>query len=94
MQAQEADPGSMLWLYRHALRIRKRERALGDGPMTWLPSEPTALVFQRGDDVVNVTNLGSSSLPLPDHHRILLASSPLVDGMLPPDSTAWLHRSA
>ena len=94
VQAQEADPGSMLWLYRQALRIRKRERALGDGPMTWLPSEPTALVFQRGDDVVNVTNLGSSPLPLPDHDRILLASSPLVDGMLPPDSTAWLHRSA
>jgi alpha-glucosidase len=62
--------------------------------MRWLPSEPTALVFQRGDDVVNVTNLGSSLLPLPDHDRILLASSPLVDGMLPPDSTAWLHRSA
>ncbi len=27
VQAQEADPGSMLWLYRQALRIRKRERA-------------------------------------------------------------------
>lgn len=94
VQAQEADPGSMLWLYRQALRIRKRERALGDGPMTWLPSEPTALVFQRGDDVVNVTNLGAAPMALPDHDRILLASAPLVDGMLPPDSTAWLHRSA
>jgi alpha-glucosidase len=94
VQAQEADPGSMLWLYRQALRIRKRERALGDGMLTWLPSEPSALVFQRGDDVVNVTNLGTNPMALPDHDRILLSSTPLVDGMLPPDSTAWLHRPA
>lgn len=94
VQAQEADPGSMLWLYRQALRIRKRERALGDGTLTWLPSEPSALVFQRGDDVVNVTNLGTNPMALPDHDRILLSSTPLVDGMLPPDSTAWLHRPA
>jgi len=94
VQAQEADPGSMLWLYRQALRIRKREAALGDGTLTWLPSEPTAIVFRRGDDVVNVTNLGGEPMALPDHDRILLSSTPLVGGMLPPDSTAWLHRIA
>ena len=94
VQAQEADPGSMLWLYRQALRIRKREAALGDGTLTWLPSEPTALVFRRGDDVVNVTNLGSEPMALPDHDGILLSSTPLVGGMLPSDSTAWLHRIA
>lgn len=93
VQAQEADPGSMLWLYRQALRIRKREAALGDGALTWLPSEPAALVFRRGDDVVNVTNLGSEPMALPDHDRILLASLPLVGGMLPPDSTAWLRTA-
>lgn len=94
VQAQEADPASMLWLYRQALRIRKRERSLGDGTLTWLPSEPTALVFERGDDLVNVTNLGPAPMALPDHDRILLSSTPLVDGMLPSDSTAWLHRPA
>ncbi|TYL54632.1 glycoside hydrolase family 13 protein [Agromyces mariniharenae] len=94
VQAQEADPGSMLWLYRQALRIRKREASLGDGALTWLPSAPTALVFRRGDDMVNVTNLGSEPMALPDHDRILLASTPLVGGLLPPDSTAWLHRTA
>jgi alpha-glucosidase len=94
VQAQEADPGSMLWLYRQAFRLRKRERSFGDGPMTWLASEPTALVFQRGDDLVNVTNLGTEPMPLPEHDRILLSSTPLVGGMLPPDSTAWLHRPA
>jgi alpha-glucosidase len=94
VQAQEADPASMLWLYRQALRIRKREPALGDGSLTWLRSDPTALVFRRGDDFVNVTNLGAEPVPLPDHDRILLASAPLIGGMLPPDSTAWLHRPA
>lgn len=94
VQAQEADPASMLWLYRQALRIRKREGSLGDGTLTWLPSEPTALVFQRGDDLINVTNLGPAPMVLPDHDRILLSSTPLVDGMLPSDSTAWLHRPA
>jgi len=94
VQAQEADPASMLWLYRQALRIRKRERSLGDGTLTWLPSDPTALVFQRGDDLINVTNLGTAPMALPDHDRILLSSTPLVGGMLPPDSTAWLQRSA
>ena len=84
VQAQEADPASMLWLYRQALRIRKREHSLGDGTSPRLPSEPTALVFQRGDDLVNVTNLGTAPMALPDHDRILLSSTPLVGGMLPP----------
>ena len=94
VQAQEADPGSMLWLYRQALRIRKRERSLGDGSLAWLESEPDVLVFARGDDFVNVTNLGDHPVALPDHQSILLASTPLVGGRLPSDSTAWLHRSA
>ncbi|MGI9825379.1 glycoside hydrolase family 13 protein [Agromyces sp. Marseille-Q5079] len=94
VQAQEADPGSMLWLYRLALRIRKRERSLGDGSMAWLPSEPGVLAFRRGDDIVNVTNLSGAAVALPDHDRILLSSAPLVGGLLPPDSTAWLHRPA
>ena len=43
---------------------------------------------------MNVTNLGTEPMPLPEHDRILLASTPLAGGMLPPDSTAWLHRPA
>ena len=94
VQAQEADPGSMLWLYRQALRIRKREPALGDGSLAWLHGDPDVLVFARGDDFVNVTNLGHHPVALPEHESILLASTPLTGGLLPPDSTAWLRRSA
>ncbi|WP_051159145.1 glycoside hydrolase family 13 protein [Agromyces subbeticus] len=94
VQAQEADPASMLWLYRQALRLRKREAALGDGALTWLETEPGVLAFHRGERFVSVTNLGDRSVALPEHESILLASAPLDGGLLPPDSTAWLHRSA
>ncbi|WP_350350035.1 glycoside hydrolase family 13 protein [Agromyces sp. G08B096] len=91
VQAQEADPASMLWLYRQALRIRRREAALGDGPMTWVDRGPEVLCFRRGDDLVSITNLGRASVALPDHESILLASAPLEDGLLPTDATAWLR---
>ncbi|MRG59675.1 DUF3459 domain-containing protein [Agromyces sp. CFH 90414] len=94
VQAQEADPASMLWLYRQALRIRRREAALGDGPMRWLDTAPSVLAFRRGDgpdEVVCVVNLGAEPVDLPAHHHILLASSPLEGGRLPTDSTAWLR---
>ncbi|MGH3706360.1 MAG: hypothetical protein ACRDT9_17115 [Agromyces sp.] len=52
------------------------------------------LAFRRGETFVSVTNLGADPVALPEHESILLASTPLVGGLLPPDSTAWLHRSA
>ena len=36
VEAQAGDPASMLELYREALRLRRAEPGLGDGPMTWL----------------------------------------------------------
>lgn len=81
----------MLWLYRQALRLRRRDDALGDGPLTWRDSEPGVLEFSRGGGFVCVTNLSSGPIALPEHTSILLASTPLVGGMLPPDSTAWLR---
>jgi len=35
-------------------------------------------------------NLGATPVELPDHSRLLLSSVPLVDGLLPTDTTAWL----
>ncbi|UOE46176.1 glycoside hydrolase family 13 protein [Agromyces larvae] len=94
VQAQEADPSSMLWLYRQALRIRKREAALGDGTLAWLDSAPDVLAFRRGDDLVSVTNLGAEPIDLPDHESILLSSTPLAGGLLPTDSTVWLRTTS
>ena len=88
---QDLDPASMLNLYRDALRIRRAEPALGDGPFAWLDSAPDVLAFARGRDLISVTNLSGAALPLPPHEAVLLASVYVSDGHLPPDATVWLR---
>ncbi|WP_412951178.1 glycoside hydrolase family 13 protein [Microbacterium sp. 179-I 3D3 NHS] len=89
VEAQESDAASTLHLYRSAIRLRRALPEFGDGAFTWLEADADVLAFRRGDGVLSITNLGSTAVPLPAHHRILLASGPLDDG-LPPDTTAWL----
>jgi alpha-glucosidase len=40
-----------------------------------------------------VLNLSAEPVALPAHERILLASSPLIDGLLAPDTAVWLGLS-
>ena len=93
---ETGDPDSMLELYRTALRIRRAQPSLGDGPMTWLPGPVGAgvLAFDRGTGVRCVCNLSPASIDLPEHAHLLLASGPLADGKLPPDTTVWLRPAA
>lgn len=91
VEAQRADPRSMLNLYSNALRIRREEPDLGDGPMHWLPSSVGVLAFARGDRFVSITNLSDGPVELPAHECVLLASAEVVDGILPPDTSAWLR---
>ncbi|MEU6739250.1 glycoside hydrolase family 13 protein [Streptosporangium sandarakinum] len=88
VEAQSADPGSMLTLYRTALRIR-RDR-LGDGTLTWIDLGPGVLAFTRESGLTCVTNLGPDPVRLPPHGSVLLASGPLDGALLPADTTAWL----
>jgi alpha-glucosidase len=81
----------MLTLYQTALRIRRSEPGLGDGTMTWLPSDPDVLAFQRGDGFANVTNLSADDVALPAHAEVLVASADIAGGSLPRDATAWLR---
>jgi alpha-glucosidase len=91
VERQQGDAGSMLSLYRAALRLRRAER-LGDGPMAWLPSAPEVLAFRRdGSGFACVVNLGAEPADLPEHRKVLLTSGPLTDGQLPPDTAAWLR---
>jgi alpha-glucosidase len=80
----------MLELYRAALRLRRAERALGDGPLHWLPAPAGVLAFGRGD-LSCVANLSPAPVALPAHTAVLLASGPLDDDLLPPDTAAWLR---
>ena len=91
VEAEAADPDSMLNLYRTALRIRHEEPDLGDGPLTWWSSPPDTLAFARGPRFLSLTNLSGASLPLPPHEAVLLASVDVADHHLPPDATVWLR---
>ena len=99
VQAQLGDPLSMLELYRSALRLRRAEAVLGDGPMRWCPPQafPTGdvLAFARERDgaepLLCVVNLGAGTVPLPGHRGVLLSSRPLDGDALPADTAAWLR---
>ncbi|MGH3246669.1 MAG: glycoside hydrolase family 13 protein [Trebonia sp.] len=100
--ASTANPGSMLRLYREALRIRRSDPAFGDTPLAWREAADGVLAFDRvaagglqaGDlhvAVRCVANLSAGPVALPPHASVLLASGPLDGGLLPPDTTAWLR---
>ncbi|WP_433284961.1 glycoside hydrolase family 13 protein [Pseudonocardia sp. CA-142604] len=91
VEAQMDDPESMLSLYRAALTLRHEHPALGDGPFTWLPSEPGVLAFSRGAGFACVVNLSDGPAQLPVGGSVLLGSgTDAGDGMLPPDAAVWL----
>jgi alpha-glucosidase len=89
VEAQAADPGSMLSLYRAALAIRRAEAGFHDGRFAWLESGPGVLAFRRGDELVSITNLGSDPVDPPTRGELLLASADLVAGQLAPDASGW-----
>jgi alpha-glucosidase len=92
VEASAASAGSMLRLYRDALRIRGSELFAGDALIAWQPSPEGVLAFDRGARVRCIANLSPAPVALPPHAGVLLASGPLTDGgLLPPDTTAWLR---
>jgi alpha-glucosidase len=93
MEGQRSDPYSMLELYRSALRVRRDEPALGDGPIAWLPAPDGVLSFSRGPGFTCVVNLSGDAAALPDSIAVLVASGPLSDGLLPPDTAIWLRTA-
>jgi alpha-glucosidase len=49
------------------------------------------LAFRRADGFGCVVNFSARPVPLPPHDQLLLTSGPLQDGLLPPDTAAWLR---
>jgi alpha-glucosidase len=93
VEAESAEPGSMLSLYRSALAIRRAQPSTVDESLDWLPAPDGVLAFRRGEDFVCVVNLSAGPVPLPEHEAVLLASGPLEDGALPTDTAAWLRTA-
>ena len=93
--SEEADPTSMLWLYRAALAIRRDHAALGDGSLRWLDMPAGAIAFAREPGFVCVVNVEAAPVALPAGGTVLLASGPLTaDRRLPRHTAAWVQVGA
>jgi alpha-glucosidase len=90
VEAQAADPDSMLNLYRRALALRRSEPGLVGGAFEWADLGPDVLAFRRGD-LVCAANLGPDSVELPPDVTVLLASQPGFSGPLGPDVAVWFR---
>ncbi|WP_437312964.1 glycoside hydrolase family 13 protein [Sorangium sp. So ce385] len=95
VEAQDGVPGSMLELYRAALRLRRSLPALRDSALEWLSGDPGVLAFARGG-LRCMVNMSSRSLPVPAGYEVLLTSHALDCRRpgdlprLPPDTAVWL----
>jgi alpha-glucosidase len=107
--AEQANPESMLLLYREALRVRRSATAFSGEELAWRDAPDGVVAFDRvadgagasgeADNVVSeasaiircMANLSQEPVELPAGATLLLASGPLADGLLPPDTTAWLR---
>jgi alpha-glucosidase len=91
VERQAGDAGSMLELYRSALRIRRDHPGLGSGPMRWREAPPGVLSIERDGGFRLVVNVEDAPVDLPKHRRVLLASGPFDGSRLPPNSAVWLE---
>jgi alpha-glucosidase len=95
VEAESADPDSMLELYRSALRLRHELAAEGAGEeITWLDAPEGVLAFGRGPGLVCTVNVSSEPVVLTNPGTLLLSSAaPVPDRdttvTLPADSAAW-----
>ncbi|MEP6979864.1 MAG: glycoside hydrolase family 13 protein [Nakamurella sp.] len=94
-EVQDGDPSSTLNLYRTALAARRVTTALGDGPMSWLDTEPGVVALRRGPDFISVTNFTDAAVAVPaevaalKHVSVMASSSPSTDGTIAANTTTW-----
>ena len=89
VEAELDDPESMLSLYRRALELRGEHPAMSGDEVEWYGAPEGCLAFRRTGGLVCALNASPATVPTPPG-EVLLASAPLADGMLPPDTSAWL----
>ncbi|MEV6984704.1 alpha-amylase family glycosyl hydrolase [Sphaerisporangium sp. NPDC051017] len=90
-EAQDADPASMLCLYRAGLRVRRGK--LGDGALRWLDAGENVIAFTRESGLACVVNFGAEPVALPENQGVVLASGPLEGELLPTDTAVWLRTA-
>jgi alpha-glucosidase len=90
VEGQQGKEGSTLEMYRRALSLRRRLQ--GPEELTWQAQTVDVVHFSRPGGWHCVTNLGATTVALPDG-AVLLSSRPLDGHRLPPDTTAWLSAT-
>ena len=75
VQAQHDTSGSMLSLYRDALRLRRTLPDLHDPSFAWRGSPAYVLIFDPGQTLGCVINLSDRPFPLPGHGAPLLTAA-------------------
>lgn len=89
-EAQLEDINSVLSLYRQAIDLHKNRPEFAGEGIEWYGAPVGCLAFRRSlGKLVCALNAGPTPIGLPPG-ELLLSSSPLVDGKLPPNSAAWL----
>jgi len=88
VEAQQDDPASTLSFYRAALEHRRQHANPAGQVVEIFDQSEDVLAFRRGPLTV-VLNCGEEPAELPSG-EVLLSSGPLADGLLPPDTAAWL----
>jgi alpha-glucosidase len=83
VQAQWDASGSMLSLYRDALRLRPALPDLHDPYFAWRGYPADMLIFNRGQTLRCVVNLSDRPFPLPGHGAPLLAAALPSQGSSP-----------
>jgi alpha-glucosidase len=90
VERQLEDEGSTLSLYRQALELRKTHDAFAGDALEWYGAPEGCFAFRRkGGGLVCALNTSGEAVPLPPG-EVLLASGPLDEDFLPPNTAAWL----
>ncbi|MCX6465058.1 MAG: alpha-amylase family glycosyl hydrolase [Pseudonocardiales bacterium] len=87
---QLEDTTSTLSVYRRALELRSSHPGFTGDEVEWFGAPEGCFAFRRaGSTLVCALNASAEPVPLPPGD-VLLTSSPLHGGLLPPDAAAWL----
>ncbi|MDT0305815.1 glycoside hydrolase family 13 protein [Streptomyces sp. DSM 44917] len=89
-QTQSGTPGSMLELYRAALRLRQEQPGFRGEGLRWLDAPEGVLAFERSPVLRCVVNLSEKPYALPRNWGVLLTSDRVTGGLVPPDTAVWL----
>ncbi|MDJ1113586.1 glycoside hydrolase family 13 protein [Microbacterium dauci] len=96
VQVQQDDPDSLLHLVRSTTRLRAQLLVEGGldaaATSTWAVTDDGLVTCRRSDGVVVALAMGAQAVALPEG-EVLASSHPLVEGLLPPDTAAWIATS-